>query len=893
MQQLATTSHTRVLGASRTKRRPALAAARFVLALSAALSAFCPIVSAQGGDVSSSTGLGGALPVKVVAGRLVVACDLSTPANRIPANLYLEFEGRHGLQLHNRAAAALRAESPDGTPRAITLHFPDFTLTVPRRELGDEDDFEAFTKYHSASMGENSLVGSIGMEVLDDWKVTFDLAAGRVVLAPLGQPGIDGATPPNAARVEDDGTVVAPLTVLNGMVWMPVRWQDGRPGGLQLGSAVYDTRVDLRAARAMGRPAGDVGPVRLGGIDLHQYVALRPEPIVEVHPDGVVGITGLNLLEHFRVEVDRGMREVRWKETRPAQFPAADLEFFRARAAEDPRLVAAFLTAHGAADTNGADLQGAESKGADLKGANLKGANLKRANLKRANLKREGRLAHEAARLLLDYRLQDGAPEAEVTDAVSWVARTVAKDLCTTRMLDLMKEMADAGEDEVVIAAGELGVASGRDDRYPNAVHEVHGRLGRTLFDRAEREGAPADPAFRHLLSAAFGLPEDGRINLDLGRFYEHQGRYRRAYSRFIQAVIRPDSGPEALVALQRVQALALAEEPAAERDPAEEGDGRFSVDTIERMIAGKVRNFGAASRFVPSPEHPARRTVLCEFFTNGHFGNETDGGAIGGALGLEGLLSHFDPAQVVCLTHHIPVPQPDALCAEISRERAALCKIERPTLLLIDGQKGSPGAGKWRDAEEIYNRARSVILARMALRGDHEMHVRATLEGGAVSGVAEVIGPDEGGLAVHVVLAEARVLYPGSSGIIVHRNVVRGSLLYDDRGVPFLPENSVAEVEFERTLDSLSIEQAAHLDALEAEGLGSVPRISLQIDPREVRVIAYLCDTTTGVVLAAAQCTPTLGGAPTTEGTPTIDGDDAPESGSGSRPVPRRGERR
>ena len=56
----------------------------------------------------------------------------------------------------------------------------------------------------------------------------------------------------------------------------------------------------------------------------------------------------------------------------------------------------------------------------------------------------------------------------------------------------------------------------------------------------------------RHLLSAAFGLPEDGSINLDLGRFYEQQGRYRRAFSRYVQAVIRPESGAGGLEGLQR-----------------------------------------------------------------------------------------------------------------------------------------------------------------------------------------------------------------------------------------------------------------------------------------------------------------------------------------------------
>lgn len=793
-------------------------AARLIGRASALTLVTCAATFAQDARPAVQPG-GGTLPVQVVAGRLVVSCDLSTPANRIPANLFLEVEGRHGLQLHNRAAAALRAESADGTPRAITLHFPDFTFTVPKRELGDEDLFEDFTKYHSAEMGENALIGSIGVELLDDWRLVFDVANGRVELAPLGVIGGGAGAPTTTARVEPDGTIVAPLTLLDGMVWLPVRWNEGQPGGLMLGSALYDTRIDERAARAAGHPAGDVGPIRVGNIDLHRYVAFRPEPIVEVHPDGVVGVSGINLLEHFRVDVDRGRRELRLRESRPAAFPTADLEYFRARAAEDTGAVLAFLDAHGAEDPQGA-----------------------------------GRLAHEAARLLLEYRLQDAAPTADVTAAVGWIHRTIAADLGTTRMLDLMREMADAGEDDVVIAAGQLGIASGRKDRYPNAVHEVHGRLGRTLLDRALATGEPADPAWKHLLSAAFGLPEDGRINLDLGRFYEQQGRYRRAFSRYIQAVIRPDSGPEALDALQRVQPL-LATEAGGEAS----ADEAFSVDTIEKMIAGKVRNFGASSRFASSDEHPARRTVLCEFFTNGHLGNEERGGAIGGALGFEGLISHFEPAQVVFLEHHLPSPQPDALCTSFARRRAEQLHVEKPTVIVFDGQKGSPGAGKWRDGEEIYNRARSVALERLAERVDYDIEVNATLEDGRVSGAAKVYGLEEEQYYVHVLLVEARVLYPGSSGIVVHRQVARGSLLDDEGGAPFLPEDMEAEVTFSRALVDFETEQSAFLGELEAEGLGSAPRISLSVDPREARVVAFLCDGRTGAVLAAAGCTPTL----------------------------------
>ena len=124
---------------------------------------------------------GGRIPVRVVAGKLVVACDVSSPSRRIPVNLFIEYETPCGVQLHNRAAFPLRIETADGRTIPFKIQFPDFAITVPSREHGDEDYLDEFTKYHSVELGENAVVGVIGAEILDDYLVTFDLAAGEIV----------------------------------------------------------------------------------------------------------------------------------------------------------------------------------------------------------------------------------------------------------------------------------------------------------------------------------------------------------------------------------------------------------------------------------------------------------------------------------------------------------------------------------------------------------------------------------------------------------------------------------------------------------------------------------------------------------------------------------------
>ena len=79
------------------------------------------------------------IAVSEVEGRLVARCDISTRSRRLPVNLFIDFEETCGLQLHNQAAAGLKAERCDGTASPITVHFPNLNMTVERREIGDDE----------------------------------------------------------------------------------------------------------------------------------------------------------------------------------------------------------------------------------------------------------------------------------------------------------------------------------------------------------------------------------------------------------------------------------------------------------------------------------------------------------------------------------------------------------------------------------------------------------------------------------------------------------------------------------------------------------------------------------------------------------------------------------
>ena len=128
---------------------------------------------APGPDPREIAGSEGTIPVKIVGGRLVAPVELSTIHKRIPANLFIEYETPCGLRLHDNAALALQTEDEIGNTTPVTIHFPDFDITREQREQGPQEEYDLFTRLHSQEINEDALVGTIGAEILSQYRVTF------------------------------------------------------------------------------------------------------------------------------------------------------------------------------------------------------------------------------------------------------------------------------------------------------------------------------------------------------------------------------------------------------------------------------------------------------------------------------------------------------------------------------------------------------------------------------------------------------------------------------------------------------------------------------------------------------------------------------------------------
>lgn len=742
---------------------------------------------------------GGAIPVRVVDGRLIVACDISGPRLRAPMNLWLDIDGAYGLQLHNRAAAPLPAENRSGKPLPLTLHFPDFTMEVARRELGPEEDFEEFTKYHSKEIGENALSGAIGAQILKHFDVVFDLPRNQVLLSPPGK--LAGYQSDPASKEQ-----LVPISLQNDLVWLPVELTNGEEKlerALAIGSSRYDTILDKRLCGSLRRPAGNVGPLICQAIDFAPYVAFRPEEVVQTHPKGVAGVIGLNILEKFRVHIDRQSLLATVTPAGSPSFPDEELEWFQTMVSEDRDLVSAWLDKHG--DT---------------------------------------RLGREAAEFLLTLLLDEGAEEDELAKAVQWVNDTMPKDLRATRMFDLLEELVNEGETQLGIGAGELGIKSARQDRYPEANYKLHGRLGELMLQSDRRE------AWRHLLSAAFGLPEDGMINLNLARVYEADGKRKRAFSRYIQALVKEESSELAMEALKRL-----------DQDlPPEE---RMTIETIDRMISGRVRNYSAPTKY-ELDRLRGNHTCLVEFFTNAYVGTEQRGGAIGGAMGNQGVMSHFDQSECVFLSYHLAVPKVEPLVNPLGQLMAEWLGVPGPVVQVVDGKQQAPGMGKHRDAEKIYKAARNAVVPRLRREVPISVTCDLTLDDTNVSGKVEIQGPqldsDEDlalpPLTVQVVVAERGVVFHGSSGVVIHRMLARGLATSGPlSGIPYLPDDDgKLMLNIDRSLAEIQQENTDYLDSLEEGQTKGGTRMGIRIDPASVEVIVVVRNAETAEVVQSFQ---------------------------------------
>ena len=719
------------------------------------------------------------LPVRVLGGRMVVRCRVSSPRKTIPVNLFLAYDRLCGLELHNKVVAPLGVEHEDGTFDPITVELPGMDIEVDAREHGDEEDMEWFTRLYAPQMDEVACVGTIGAKILSQYVVTFDLQHGLVLLNQA-----------DAARTqlpEGPEAFYLPGSIAGDMVWFSVKLADGRRRMMAIGGALHDSVIDEMFCEELDAWDGNVGSIKLGDLDLSEFIAWRPEEFELVHPGGALGTLGLGFLRDFRVEIDAPNGWVGFTRLQESPFPAQDRAFFAARAEEEVPPLLEWLKEHG-----------------------------------------ETRLGRECAELLLQMQIDEGSGPEEMRPAIEWVHKTRLADMRASEAINTVATLLQGQCRDAAVIAAELGVDEGRKDRYPESVHRLHATLGEIHL------GANRDrKAWEHLMSAAFGLsdaigaPDRARVNLLLGEYYERAERYKRAMSRYVQAVITPEAGPRAVVAMERLQEK-MGGEP-------------FSVALIEKLISGKVRGMTAPTRYEANEAEGTNRVVLLEHVTNPHFGvkrgEQWRALAEGGSMVFEALSTHFPRERVAVISYHTDVLQPVATMNELSMRNAELLSRKRPAFAL-NGRAVAAGALDYFKADGAYDQLRGAVRGLLARPSEYEIDGEIALKDGLLTGEFFVTGPATFDHTLELMLVERAVVYPGLGRAVIHRMLARGHLTEDVGGAPLEFSEDVA---VEIALEDIVKRNREFLETYEQNGGSSATRLSLEMDQNELSVVAVL----------------------------------------------------
>ncbi len=739
------------------------------------------------------------IALTIIAGRPFVRVTLVHGETKIPAHLRLDIGRPIEMTLHPRTARLLGMNRES----TVDVAFGDWTARDLAPDFGGDGDISYLTGEYATELSEIPVVGIAGSRAFGKHRLRLDLAGRRLTLLErrVDEPATEGAPNADAQPAAPTPYVTVPCNVRNGAWTVAMDVGNDAPILAAVSTMEADTWIDRAVAERLGHPSGDVAKAAIGAegatIDVAGHVALRPGDAPGEFPGRPAALVGANFLDHFVATFDPFRSVLELERVRPAKKPVVERAIFAALAKRDGAAIEKWLDKHKA-----------------------------------------HRLAMEAGRTLLSLRIHEAPLDKErVEKALSVYAATTPAKRRTRMLLEFLQKMAAERDDVYAISrskAIELAVQNARFDEDPDVIHKTRSELGaRFLEDGKLKE------AHRHLLSAAFGLPRDGMINLRLGRFWERKRSFKRAWSRYLMAAITPEAGAEGMDGLKR-----LAEET-GDRSP-------YDAEAMERLLEGRIPGFGPASTYrAPDGKRPTR-TVLAELFTGAHCKP-----CAAADLAFEGIDAHFRDAEVVVLQHHLPVPAVEPLVVPAAITRARALKIRGTPSVVVDGfERVNRLGGQASKAAERFATLRMVLERRLESSTPWRLGVDGTLDKGVVRMTATIEGPADRTVTLRAYVAERTMLFPGGNGIVLHRWVTRHDL--SDGGVAVAATDGARTIERSVSLDDILDIVDEHLDGVEDRTNQPFAMRPDRVAERQLAVIAFLEDASGRVVQAARwECAP------------------------------------
>lgn len=664
------------------------------------------------------------LPFKLVDGGVYLRAELRAPGQRLDAHVQIDLSSGVAMQLHSNSAQVLElAEFDTWVEVEVEGHkLGEFSAQVSRLRA-----LERVTAENAQALEEVPAVAILGWPAFSKHRTRFDFDRRRLqILEPLLELPADAApliTPDDALgeapELQVGGTWATTLDVTS-VPRLTLRDQNGAGIPATLGTTAFDTFVDQVWATDRGHPTGALPTLRLGPVELTNFAALRPRPRLSAGSGQPRIVLGTGLLRSTVLTLD------------PAR---SRLELTVAKAPADPKLDREMIAAMTTRDLDALD---------ELLGKHV-----------------THRLAEEASGLLLQGRFQTGEGGAEALESAVLTRVKAAPERRRARTaMDLAERLQEAAPqvwNDVRRPLLDLALKASEKDENAETVHKVRSEIGGIYL-----EAGDLDEAWKHLLGAAFGLPRDGMVNFRLGRLYEKQGRFERAWSRYLAASVTADAGADGLNALKRL---------ARER----EITTPFDVDEMEIALEGRVPAFEPASRFTPAKDGPPpTRRVLVELFTGAQCPP-----CFAADLAGDGLLAHFEGGHVTLIQHHVPIPAPEPMVSRSSMARARAFGVRGAPTVVVGGLRPVQGVGgrSQPKVESGFRALRDVVTNELKRPSPWKLTIDATGKDRDLSASVKVEGPAASGMKLTVWLTERTVLYPGRNRIAFHRHVNRAEL--------------------------------------------------------------------------------------------------------------------
>ncbi len=280
--------------------------------------------------------------------------------------------------------------------------------------------------------------------------------------------------------------------------------------------------------------------------------------------------------------------------------------------------------------------------------------------------------------------------------------------------------------------------------------------------------------------------------------------------------------------------------------------------EIIDAEYARRPSLFDAGHYKGPEPQ----RVVLLELFT----GSEC-GPCQASDYAFDGLLEHFPDTALAALQYHIHVPGPDPMTSPESLQRARYYGVHSTPDAYFAGNGRRVGGGNRSRAPFFFRDYKGLVEKRLAQPSGLEIGLSGNLEGKALHFRSTVRSSGElpvEDLKLRLALAEAEVHYTGLNGVHFHRNVVR-AMLPDAAGATLTraPASQAASDgdqaamlgEVRGVLELAELEQRlkAFLDDFEQQSGRRFKERVEKIDPRQLRLIAFVQNDQTREVLEAA----------------------------------------